>query len=364
MKIIKTLALFGVAVSLLLSTSVFAKVHSGIEVTLKPHHQTLGNDQNIYVDVKVKNRTGGSVKVLKWFLPDDMGEIEDDLFKVTLNGKPVDYLGRHYKRPAPTDGDYVIFKKNEMRHYRVELSGVYDFTEQGQYEVVLNVRSYNLFSPSMAIQKADSNTAFTQLKSNSAVTIYVDKMRTAKRCNPRKEDCSGGGGTDDVSFTGACSNSEQNSIMSALSSAKTMANDSVSYLNGSAGPRYDTWFGSYSSSRWNTVASNFDAVKDALDNKPKTFDCSCNQSYYAYVYPSQPYKVYLCRAFWNAPTTGTDSKAGTIIHELSHFNVVAGTDDIVYGQTGAQNLANSNPNQAVQNADSHEYFAENTPYQN
>jgi peptidyl-Lys metalloendopeptidase len=41
--------------------------------------------------------------------------------------------------------------------------------------------------------------------------------------------------------------------------------------------------------------------------------------------------------------------------------VVAGTDDVVYGQTGAKNLANSNPGQAIQNADSHEYFAENTP---
>ena len=38
-----------------------------------------------------------------------------------------------------------------------------------------------------------------------------------------------------------------------------------------------------------------------------------------------------------------------------------GTDDYVYGQTGAKNLAISNPAQAVMNADSHEYFVENTP---
>lgn len=66
----------------------------------------------------------------------------------------------------------------------------------------------------------------------------------------------------------------------------------------------------------------------------------------------------------DGPGQGTDSKAGTLIHEMSHFTVVAGTDDIVYGQTGAKNLANSNPDSTIRNADSHEYFSENTPFQN
>ena len=61
--------------------------------------------------------------------------------------------------------------------------------------------------------------------------------------------------------------------------------------------------------------------------------------------------------------TGTDSKAGTLIHEMSHFTVVAGTDDWAYGQTAAKSLAFSDPAKALDNADSHEYFAENTPAQ-
>ncbi len=44
---------------------------------------------------------------------------------------------------------------------------------------------------------------------------------------------------------------------------------------------------------------------------------------------------------------------------MSHFDVVAGTDDVVYGQTGAMALAISDPDAAITNADSHEYFAEN-----
>lgn len=57
-------------------------------------------------------------------------------------------------------------------------------------------------------------------------------------------------------------------------------------------------------------------------------------------------------------------QGGTLIHEMSHFNVVAGTDDVVYGQTGAKNLAIFDPTGALNNADNHEYFAENTPFQN
>jgi peptidyl-Lys metalloendopeptidase len=46
---------------------------------------------------------------------------------------------------------------------------------------------------------------------------------------------------------------------------------------------------------------------------------------------------------------------------MSHFTVVAGTNDWAYGQAAARNLALTNVSQAISNADNHEYFAENTP---
>lgn len=163
----------------------------------------------------------------------------------------------------------------------------------------------------------------------------------------------------------SCSSSRQSSITSALSSAQTYASNSLSYLNaGTRGARYTSWFGTYSSGRYSTVRSHFSSISSTIQNQRITFNCSCTQNYYAYVYPNSPYTIYLCNAFWSAPTTGTDSKAGTIIHELSHFNVVAGTDDWAYGQTACRSLATSNANRATDNADSHEYFAENTPFQN
>ena len=140
----------------------------------------------------------------------------------------------------------------------------------------------------------------------------------------------------------------------------------MSYLaTGAAGPRYTSWFGAYTSSRYATVKSHFANINSTIASKTMTFDCTCTDSgTYAYVYPDSPYVVYFCGAFWAAPNTGTDSRAGTIIHETSHFNVVAGTNDWAYGKTACKNLASSNPTRAVDNADCHEYFAENTPAQN
>ena len=163
----------------------------------------------------------------------------------------------------------------------------------------------------------------------------------------------------------SCSTTRQSSIKTALTSARSYGINSDSYFTSktysTVTTRYKTWFGTATSSRFSSVKGNYDRIEYALSNTKLTFNCGCTSSAYAYVYPTQPYRVYLCNAFWSAPNTGTDSKAGTLIHEMSHFTVVAGTDDHAYGQTAARNLAKSNPKLAVDNADSHEYFAENTP---
>jgi len=79
---------------------------------------------------------------------------------------------------------------------------------------------------------------------------------------------------------------------------------------------------------------------------------------YAYVYPGDNTKVYLGNDFGPAPATGADSKAGTLVHEISHYNTVGGTKDNAYGQAACQTLAKDHPDKAKQNADSFEYFSE------
>ena len=88
------------------------------------------------------------------------------------------------------------------------------------------------------------------------------------------------------------------------------------------------------------MASHFLKIRDAFANQTVTYNCGCAENYYAYVYPNSPYEIFLCNLFWTAPATGTDSRYGRYsVHEMSHFNVTAGTDhDHVYGQAGAHNF--------------------------
>ncbi|OBZ68366.1 Peptidyl-Lys metalloendopeptidase [Grifola frondosa] len=163
-----------------------------------------------------------------------------------------------------------------------------------------------------------------------------------------------------------CSSSEQSGLVAAASAAQSYVAEALSYLqtHTAATPRYTTWFGSYTSSRHSTVLQHYTNM-NSNDYSSYSFDCTCTDAgTYAYVYPQDiTPTVYLCGAFWRAPTTGTDSKGGTLVHESSHFVLNAGTQDYVYGQTAAKSLALSNPSEAIMNADSHEYFAENNPAQ-
>jgi peptidyl-Lys metalloendopeptidase len=134
-------------------------------------------------------------------------------------------------------------------------------------------------------------------------------------------------------------------------------------LNAQGNERYTTWFGEYSSDNHQTVLTHYATIRKS-DVKTYTFDCACQESSdtYAYVYPSEFGHVYLCNQYMLAEISGTDSKAGTIVHESTHFTANGGTRDLAYGKPRAQALAIANATAATMNADSHEYFAENTPY--
>jgi len=111
---------------------------------------------------------------------------------------------------------------------------------------------------------------------------------------------------------------------------------------------------------------NFNSIASRINNGYRV-DCkgsSCSANVYAYVYPNDSaYNVYVCNQFWLASGVDcrTDSRPGTLIHEISHFTPVAATQDIQYGTTGCQSLAKSNPANAIKNADSHEYLSESCP---
>jgi peptidyl-Lys metalloendopeptidase len=354
----------GVSITALAACFAAQAASNGVTVSVTPEKNSLKQDDDVVLRVTITNTSASPQYVLKWHTP--FNGIEDHIFEIKRDGVDVPYLGRHYKRGAPTAKDYYVLKPGQSHTSKVEISSLYDMSVTGDYSIKYHVASVNLFL-NKAEQSIAAAGAIDEIAS-APVSMFIDgRLPRGTVVGPAFELSKQGSstpGTMGVSFS-SCTSSQTSSINSAISAAKTMANNSVSYLNaGTQGTRYKKWFGTYSSTRYSTVRTHFTNIKAALDTKPIVVDCSCKESYYAYVYPTQPYKIYVCNAFWSAPTSGTDSKGGTLVHELSHFNVVAATDDRAYGQSAAASLAISNPAGAVDNADSHEYFGENTPYLN
>ncbi len=304
---------------------------------------------SVSVMVAYSNASYVSARVPAWLA--DASSPDLSFLRVTRDGIELPYQGAIAKRVAIEKQAHIELQPGESFSVSYNLERAFDLSAGGAYEVsfvgsethMLGGRSFDSM-PAALFVEADASRA----------------LAFGSRHSDEKLGAS--------SYAASCSASQQSGLATALNSAVAYANDAVAYLAAppsSTKTRYVTWFGAVTTSRWNTVKTHFANIKSTFDTQNMSFDCGCTDAgTFAYVYPTQPYKVYLCGAFWSAPNTGTDSRAGTLVHETSHFNVVAGTADNVYGQAGAKRLAISNPKKAINNADSHEYFAENTPFQN
>jgi peptidyl-Lys metalloendopeptidase len=120
------------------------------------------------VKLTIKNRGRKAVEILRWLTVDAPGafdDIEADIFRVTLNGELVDYLGPQIKRAAPTREDYLTIKPGKSIVKTVDLSKFYDMSKPGEYRAKYKVVNDYLFSvKGKGKGKLTSNT----------YTIYVD----------------------------------------------------------------------------------------------------------------------------------------------------------------------------------------------
>ena len=361
------------AAVLAMSLSSQAAGNNGVVVSVAPEKAALGKSDDVVVKVTFTNTSGSPQYVLKSHTPFD--GVSAPVFEVTRDGQPVRYLGKIVKRAAPTAADYYLLKPGASYTVKVELSALYDMATTGEYAVRYHAASPQLFAGSGPTDNATAMRAGADVQDGAkhggelqsdAASMWIDGTRPRGSREETKSlaemQAASGMATAASLSTTSCSSSQQSTIASALSAAQTYAGNADAYMaKTTMGSRYTKWFGTVNSTRVSTIRSHFANIKSTLATKPINVNCGCSDSSYAYVYPNQPYTIYVCKAFWSAPLTGTDSKAGTLIHETSHFTVVAGTDDWAYGQSAAASLAISNPSQAIDNADSHEYFSENNP---
>ncbi|ASJ74435.1 M35 family metallo-endopeptidase [Granulosicoccus antarcticus] len=315
------------------------------------------------VAVSLTNTGSSTLSVLRWDTPFE-DALSSDVFRVERYSKDwplveqAAYIGRSVKRGVPTTDEYLVLAPGETASRTVKLNDYYridkadgrsvSFAGQLRYSVESSS------SKSTSVRKAPEPELLSvdTLKSNS-VAVNMAPAVSLRALTPAYESCS----VQEQADIFAATELAQEYVNTAIADLESLASDERS-----GSPRYVTWFGEYEEARFTRVLSNFQSIGTALADEQIQYDCSCDErNTYAYVFPSRPYEIYLCPSFRSASLSGTDSRAGTIVHELSHFTVLADTDDNVYSQRGAQSLATTDPEKAIANADSHEYFAENTP---
>eukprot|EP01094_Clydonella_sp_ATCC50884_P021113 TRINITY_DN4563_c0_g1_i1.p1 TRINITY_DN4563_c0_g1~~TRINITY_DN4563_c0_g1_i1.p1 ORF type:complete len:352 (+),score=130.55 TRINITY_DN4563_c0_g1_i1:22-1056(+) len=338
--------------SALLVVALAAAASATLTAHIELHTSTYVHGEALDATLTLFNPSLEPVRALTWATP--LEGVRHPVLRVenVLSHAAAPYTGMLVKRGEPIPSAFTVIGAGESFQSRVNIADFYHLVEEGVHEITMDFE---------LVSGQDGALQRTRVRSNSALVYAKEVEADVASVHARNVQEAEG-----IQYIG-CSSSQQSIISKALSVAKSDAQQAYMYLlSGSCTGDYSTFFGAVTTSRFNTVYTHFNAIVGALNANNFEFDCStCDMpGTYAYVYPFDPrMRINLCEVFWQAPSGSHqfNSQPGTITHETSHFNAVAGTDDIQYGVLPCKMMANSDPSKAIQNADSHEFFQEMNP---
>jgi len=332
------------------------------------------SDQPVDVTFELANSGDEDAYVLTWYTP--LEGLWSDCLRVTRDGEPVPYDGPLAKRGEPTEEDYVRVPAGESVTADVELSRAYQVTEPGTYDVAVDTRLADVTSEGERAfkgrlreevgtpRKLESPPAtFEVQRGENRRATFGEAMRLLEsdanvlEAGLFMKGLLGGGPVAKAAapkFNGGTAQ-QQAAVSQAHDDGYDLVIDALASLANDA--QYKEWFGTHTSARLDKVKNSYEKIKSRMDSTTFTYDLTgtgCKPRTYAYTYKGGT-TIWMCDLFWTAPAMGTDSKAGTVVHEHSHAS--ARTDDIVYGQAKARNLASTDPDKAIINADNYEYYA-------
>lgn len=329
---------------------------SALDVSLVVEKPSVSGSDAVIVQAIFTNQINEDLAILKWHTP--FRSLDYDMFIVERDGMPVPYQGPVFKHGRIRSSDFIMLRPGEARTAAVDISKGYNTSLPGHYSVRLRTTVPRAGSSIKSLgQRLDAGTII------QSGVVYFEITSAGK---PRVSWLEALAAAAPV-FEG-CSDEEKAQLNDALSAAQAASKAAHEYLRDlpeadrPTDDRYKTWFGDYTAGRYATAEGNLDKIQDALNNKTITFRCDptpeCEPGDIAYTFPDDPYRIYLCDGFWSSGVTGFDSQMGVLVHEVSHFTAVAGTDDHAYGTTDCKALAVNDPDTAVDNADTYEYFVE------
>lgn len=324
---------------------------------------TLGAD--VTCKVTITNNQDSDYYLLQRNTPLD--SIHSDIFSVQSNGKSVYYDGLLFQRLPPTSDEYIRVPKKSSISSKVDLSRTYSFSSSARFTVILDsIFSYyesdmsnvsfqhvssNMETFEMVGKEVDSRlTEAENLRRNaSSFIVETPSLYSSKTPAYRAPAFAGTPRGSDIAITQQVFVATYNVLDKCFSAVNT--NPTL----------YTTWFGQRYAGYMTRVRGVYQNIKSAMNSYQFTIffdgpECVKIQNVIAYTYKRSTV-IYMCSLYRGEPDIrGSNTKLGTLLHEFTH--AVAGTDDITYGQTNCRNLAQSNPNQAIQNADNYRCFTE------
>ncbi|KAG6852312.1 hypothetical protein C0991_001004, partial [Blastosporella zonata] len=310
---------------------------------------TVTNVENMKVTTTVTN-TGDTTLTLLTDPKSPLSSLAADTFKIVdSTGATPDFTGIvakyvHSAVIADGKGASSVLSPGQSVEVEHDLSEAYSFNREGKYFITPNNLFHAVNSSKLSVPiHATVGTHTTSLTGKLAEVRHLRQPRP--------------------SYVN-CTRSQQSSLIRATESAANYALEAYTYLKDHcfATPRYVTWFGAYDSVRHGIVKDIYKNISSAPSFSSFTYDCSCTTpGTWGYVKPNEFGVIYLCPVFWTLPLHGKESMAGSLVQKSSHFIRNGGALDYVYAQPPCKELAITNPNKAIYNADSYEYFAENDP---
>ncbi|KIY61772.1 zincin [Cylindrobasidium torrendii FP15055 ss-10] len=293
--------------------------------------------------------------VLSSWATDAFTVAKEDGTAADFNGVAVRYISAEAAKLKKTTNDESLtttLAPGESVDVVHELGNFYRFDNAGEGSFTVTPLS------TLEVLAEDGSLSAIEAEVTGATVDIAGTLASAKGLRPTSVGGTAARVSRDASHLtkratySSCSSTRQSQNNAAITAASTLAKNSLTHLNAnkSGSTLQTTWYGTFSSSHWTGTVKAF----TGLQTEPASwlYDCTCTDSgTYAYVYPASYGEVYLCGYYWNAPATGSGSRADTIIHEGTHFPQILGTDDHTYGESSCKALAKSNPNNAYDNAE-------------
>ena len=141
-------------------------------------------------------------------------------------------------------------------------------------------------------------------------------------------------------------------LLDAVNNAKQMLQAAQTYTNKKEWDpgtvkQATLWFGNASPATQQTIRNNISGALVLIQNMqtpndafyvgiPSDLKPADQKTTVAYVLNSLESEtsptIFIMPLFWIMPATGNDSQASTVVHELSHYRLGGGTDDVNYGE--------------------------------